>query len=120
MVLWHGMGDDCCNVESMGRITALIQRHLGKDTFVHSVKIGDSINDDHNAGFFGQIDQQLDKVCEELSKIPELKHGFNAIGFSQVEKKNLFKQFWLNMPIGWVISKVKIGIKLEKISNKIF
>lgn len=24
------------------------------------------------------------------------------------------------MPIGWVISKVKIGIKLEKISNKIF
>lgn len=93
MVLWHGMGDDCCNVESMGRITALIQRHLGKDTFVHSVKIGDSINDDHNAGFFGQIDQQLDKVCEELSKIPELKHGFNAIGFSQVEKNNLFKQF---------------------------
>ncbi|CAO3673870.1 unnamed protein product [Rhizopus stolonifer] len=67
----------------MGRIASLIKTHLGQDTFVHSVKVGHSVDDDHKAGFFGQLDQQLDKVQKELDLIPELKHGFNSVGFSQ-------------------------------------
>ncbi|KAI8973197.1 palmitoyl protein thioesterase [Mycotypha africana] len=83
VVLWHGMGDDCCNPESMGRITELLKEHISNDVFVHSVKVGNTINDDHKAGFFGKIAEQVDKACEQLSNIPELSGGFNAIGFSQ-------------------------------------
>ncbi|KAI9274168.1 palmitoyl protein thioesterase, partial [Sporodiniella umbellata] len=83
VVLWHGMGDDCCNQDSMGRITSLIKKNLGESVFVFSVKVGDSIDDDHKSGFFGQLNKQLDKVHQELISIPELKHGFNGVGFSQ-------------------------------------
>ncbi|KAI8889864.1 alpha/beta-hydrolase [Backusella circina FSU 941] len=82
VVLWHGMGDDCCNPDSMGRVTELLKDKL-EDTFVYSVQVGNTINEDHNAGFFGKIDEQVAKVCKELSEIPELENGFNAIGFSQ-------------------------------------
>jgi palmitoyl-protein thioesterase len=79
------MGDDCCNPDSMGRVSELIKAKLG-DTFVYSVQVGDTINEDHKAGFFGKIDEQVAKVCKELSEIPELQDGFNAIGFSQVSR----------------------------------
>ncbi|KAI7877051.1 palmitoyl protein thioesterase [Lichtheimia hyalospora FSU 10163] len=82
VVLWHGMGDDCCNPQSMGRVTELIQKVL-PGVFVHSVQVGESRQDDHEAGFFGQVNQQIEQVCEQLAGIPELADGFNAIGFSQ-------------------------------------
>ncbi|KAL7309456.1 hypothetical protein PS15m_011537 [Mucor circinelloides] len=82
VVLWHGMGDDCCNPDSMGRVSDLIRDRLD-GAFVYSVQVGNSVDDDHKAGFFGRIDQQVDLVCEKLGQIPELQDGFNAIGFSQ-------------------------------------
>lgn len=77
------MGDDCCNPDSMGRVSDLIRDRLD-GTFVYSIQVGNSVDDDHKAGFFGKIDQQVDAVCEKLGQIPELQDGFNAIGFSQV------------------------------------
>ncbi|CDH55453.1 palmitoyl-protein thioesterase 1 [Lichtheimia corymbifera JMRC:FSU:9682] len=82
VVLWHGMGDDCCNPQSMGRVTELIQKVL-PGVFVHSVQVGETRQDDHEAGFFGQVNDQVEQVCEQLAGIPELADGFNAIGFSQ-------------------------------------
>ncbi|KAI8047582.1 Alpha/Beta hydrolase protein [Gilbertella persicaria] len=82
VVLWHGMGDDCCNPDSMGRITELIQRRI-PGIFVHSIRIGDNVDEDHKAGFFGRIAEHVDKVCEQLKNMPELENGFNAVGFSQ-------------------------------------
>lgn len=79
------MGDDCCNPESMGRVKALLETQL-PGTFIYSVRVGDTTDSDHKAGFFGKINDQVDAVCEELSNIPELMNGFNAIGFSQVRK----------------------------------
>ncbi|KAL9550880.1 hypothetical protein PS6_005295 [Mucor atramentarius] len=76
------MGDDCCNPDSMGRVSDLIRDRLD-GAFVYSVQVGNSVDDDHKAGFFGRIDQQVDLVCEKLGQIPELQDGFNAIGFSQ-------------------------------------
>jgi palmitoyl-protein thioesterase len=77
------MGDDCCNPDSMGRVKKLLESRL-PGTFIYSVRVGDTIDSDHKAGFFGKIDEQVDSVCGELSNIPELANGFNAIGFSQV------------------------------------
>lgn len=67
----------------MGRVSDLIKSRL-PGTFVYSVQVGNTVDDDHKAGFFGKIDQQVDSVCEKLGQIPELQNGFNAIGFSQV------------------------------------
>ncbi|KAI9323209.1 palmitoyl-protein thioesterase 1 [Dichotomocladium elegans] len=82
VVLWHGMGDNCCNPESMGRVVDLIQALL-PGTFVHSIRVGENVKEDHDAGFFGQIHSQVEYVCDQLQAIPELAGGFNAIGFSQ-------------------------------------
>ncbi|CAO3662597.1 unnamed protein product [Umbelopsis vinacea] len=66
----------------MARVAGLIQEAL-PGTFVHSIQVGDDPENDANAGFFGNINEQLDKVCHDLAEIPELEDGFNAIGFSQ-------------------------------------
>ncbi|KAI8379736.1 Alpha/Beta hydrolase protein [Radiomyces spectabilis] len=81
-VLWHGMGDTCCNPESMGRVTALLQDRL-PGIFVHSIQIGSDLEEDHKAGFFGNLNDHIDLACQQLAAIPELANGFNAIGFSQ-------------------------------------
>ncbi|KAI7853902.1 Alpha/Beta hydrolase protein [Circinella umbellata] len=82
IVLWHGMGDSCCNPESMGRVKDLIQKSL-PGTFVYSIQLGKTVEEDHEAGFFGVVNDQIDFVCDQLAGIPELAGGFNAIGFSQ-------------------------------------
>jgi palmitoyl-protein thioesterase len=82
IVLWHGMGDFYSNPDSMGKIIDIIKDEL-PDTFVHSIAVAETPNDDRNAGFFGIINKQVDYVCEQLVKIPELSDGFDAIGFSQ-------------------------------------
>lgn len=69
VVLWHGMGDDCCNPQSMGRVTELIQKVL-PGVFVHSVQVGETRQDDHEAGFFGQVN---DQVCIRKEREREKK-----------------------------------------------
>ncbi|KAL4214552.1 alpha/beta-hydrolase [Rhizopus microsporus] len=83
VVIWHGMGDTCCSEDSMGRMTVLLHKYLGNDTFVHSVRLAESADEDRKASYFGQINLQVDNVCQELATIPELQNGYNAIGFSQ-------------------------------------
>ncbi|RUS20726.1 palmitoyl-protein thioesterase [Endogone sp. FLAS-F59071] len=78
VVLWHGMGDSCCNPDSMGKIKSTIEDLL-PGTYVHSIQIGESDNDDKNAGFFGNVDL----ACQQLREDESLQGGFNAVGFSQ-------------------------------------
>ncbi|KAJ2003495.1 hypothetical protein GGI02_002096 [Coemansia sp. RSA 2322] len=67
----------------MGVITSIIQDEL-PGAFVHSVKLGSSEGADRNAGFFGNINNQVDAACASLSAIPELQgSGVNLMGFSQ-------------------------------------
>ncbi|RUP08314.1 palmitoyl protein thioesterase-domain-containing protein [Jimgerdemannia flammicorona] len=82
VVLWHGMGDSCCNPESMGKIKSTIEQLL-PGTYVYSVRIGDTDKDDQNSGFFGNLNQQVDQVCQQLRENKKLRDGFNAVGFSQ-------------------------------------
>jgi hypothetical protein len=34
-------------------------------------------------GFFLNANKQVEEVCKQLANDPELKHGYNALGFSQ-------------------------------------
>lgn len=80
IVLWHGLGDSYDSKDIVG-ISRVLSESL--NTFVYSIYLDkDSLND-RNSGFFGKVDDQIEYVFKELSDIPELKDGFNAIGFSQ-------------------------------------
>jgi len=82
VVLWHGMGDTCCNPASMGYIKNLIQQNLS-GIYVYSVELGGNEAEDQAMGFFANMNEQIQIVCNKLASDPKLKGGFNAIGFSQ-------------------------------------
>jgi palmitoyl-protein thioesterase len=82
VVLWHGMGDSCCNPESMGYIKDVIQQNVS-GVYVYSVELGSNVAEDTSMGFFANMNDQIPIVCAQLAADPNLKGGFNAIGFSQ-------------------------------------
>uniref|UniRef100_A0A1L8DPR4 Palmitoyl-protein thioesterase 1 n=2 Tax=Nyssomyia neivai TaxID=330878 RepID=A0A1L8DPR4_9DIPT len=82
VVLWHGMGDSCCFPFSLGSIKKLIEEHIPGVTVI-SLKIGNSLIEDYESGFFVHPNKQVEEVCQRLQNDPQLAGGFNAIGFSQ-------------------------------------
>jgi len=82
VVLWHGMGDSCCNPLSMGRLGKTIMKHK-PGTHVHSIRIGKNIATDTLAGFLTPVDEQVEEACSQIAAEPLLANGYNAIGFSQ-------------------------------------
>ncbi|XP_062506764.1 palmitoyl-protein thioesterase 1-like isoform X2 [Corticium candelabrum] len=81
-VLWHGMGDSCCNPLSLGRIEKMIVDKI-PGIYVKSISIGDNIIEDTFNGFFKNANEQIDIVCAQLKADPKLANGYNAMGFSQ-------------------------------------
>lgn len=82
VVIWHGMGDSCCNPLSMGSIKRLIEKHV-PGVYVHSLEIGKDMAADISNGFFMNVNDQIIMACDIINKDPKLASGFNAIGFSQ-------------------------------------
>jgi len=82
VVLWHGMGDSCCDPLSMGRIKRMIDKGF-PGIYVYSVEIGNNTIDDEFNSFFKNVNSQLVEMNEKINSHPQLAQGFNAIGFSQ-------------------------------------
>ncbi|XP_059618831.1 palmitoyl-protein thioesterase 1 [Phlebotomus argentipes] len=82
IVMWHGMGDSCCFPFSLGSIKKLIEAEI-PGIRVTSLKIGKSLVDDYESGFFVHPNKQVEEVCKSLSNDPQFADGFHAIGFSQ-------------------------------------
>ncbi|XP_065198973.1 palmitoyl-protein thioesterase 1-like [Sycon ciliatum] len=82
IVMWHGMGDSCCNPLSMGSIKKAFESAL-PGVYVRSLEIGDSVVKDTENGFLMNANDQITQVCAKLKQDPKLADGFNAIGFSQ-------------------------------------
>eukprot|EP00878_Enallax_costatus_P005941 GHUV01006232.1.p1 GENE.GHUV01006232.1~~GHUV01006232.1.p1 ORF type:complete len:120 (+),score=18.55 GHUV01006232.1:110-469(+) len=57
VVLWHGMGDSCCSLGSMGSIKKLIEDKLG--VFVHSIATGTGEYADVASSFYGNLNDQV-------------------------------------------------------------
>jgi len=83
VVLWHGMGDSCCNPLSMGSIKRLVEQKVGGGVYVRSLMIGNNVFEDTENGFFMDVNEQVSQVCQKIAADPKLKHGYNAMGFSQ-------------------------------------
>ncbi|GBP40102.1 Palmitoyl-protein thioesterase 1 [Eumeta japonica] len=82
IVLWHGMGDACCLPFSLGPFKTFLEKEI-PGVYVLSLKIGNSIAEDIEHGYFMSPNKQVAYVCRTLTSDPNLKNGFNAIGFSQ-------------------------------------
>ncbi|KAM3934194.1 palmitoyl-protein thioesterase 1 [Leptodactylus fuscus] len=82
LVIWHGMGDSCCNPLSMGAIKKMVEQKI-PGIYVLSLKVGNNIVEDMENSFFLNVNKQLDLVCEQLAKDPRLQNGYNGMGFSQ-------------------------------------
>lgn len=82
VVLWHGMGDSCCNPLSLVRLTKVIESEL-KNVYVKSLKIGTNVVEDVENSFFMNANLQVEDVCKQLKADEHLSNGYNAIGLSQ-------------------------------------
>ncbi|XP_013775536.1 palmitoyl-protein thioesterase 1-like [Limulus polyphemus] len=82
IIIWHGMGDSCCNPLSMGSIKKFLEKNV-PGVYVNSLMIGNNIIEDTENGFFMNSNKQVKLVCEKLMSDTKLKNGYNAIGFSQ-------------------------------------
>merc|ERR1712004_499686 len=80
-VLWHAMGDSCCNPITMGYFIDTIKSET--NAYVLSLQIGDNAIDDTLNGFFLDTNVQIEMVCKQIAEDPELQNGYNAIGLSQ-------------------------------------
>ncbi|WBW71703.1 palmitoyl protein thioesterase/ dolichol pyrophosphate phosphatase fusion protein Pdf1 [Schizosaccharomyces osmophilus] len=80
VVIWHGLGDSYNSI-SLNRIVKRVEEITGASVFV--VHIGDSGFSDLKAGYIGNVQEQIDGVCTQLSTMKELKDGFHGIGVSQ-------------------------------------
>ncbi|KAF9437850.1 hypothetical protein BGZ76_010866 [Entomortierella beljakovae] len=81
VVFHHGMGDSAHSGGMEELFNAV--RETAPGIFIHSISLAESEKDDRNAGFFGNVNSQIEIVCQQLKEIPELSGGFNAVGFSQ-------------------------------------
>jgi len=82
IVLWHGMGDTCCNPFSLGSVKKMIEQEV-PGVYVHSIMIGSNQLEDESNGFLMNANKQIELAHAQLQADPKLANGFNAIGFSQ-------------------------------------
>ncbi|KAF7977768.1 hypothetical protein HWV62_2874 [Athelia sp. TMB] len=81
LVLWHGLGDSHSSPGMLEFAEMIKKIHPG--IFVHSIYIEEDLSSDRRAGFYGNVNEQLELVSEQLANIEELGGGFDAIGLSQ-------------------------------------
>lgn len=81
VVIWHGLGDNY-NSSGIHRAKELFNR-LYPGIYVYSISLDEDPSSDQNKSLFGDANVEVDAVCEQLTSNPHLKHGFDAIGFSQ-------------------------------------
>ncbi len=80
VVLWHGMGDSCCNPLSLGKIIKLIESEITPAPYVHSIRIGSNIEEDTANGYFMNVNHQIDYACQLLNADKNLSQGYHAVG----------------------------------------
>ncbi|KAJ5769444.1 hypothetical protein N7520_004003 [Penicillium odoratum] len=83
LVIWHGLGDD---FERDGLVAvADLAEAINPGTYVHIIRLAETGSADRQATFFGNVSEQIDLVCTQLSTDPILSTApaINALGFSQ-------------------------------------
>ncbi|KAF2639473.1 palmitoyl-protein thioesterase 1 precursor [Massarina eburnea CBS 473.64] len=83
LIIWHGLGDNYAadGLQSVGELA----NETNPGTFVYYIRLDESPDSDRTATFLGNLTEQLEQVCSDLSAHPILSTapGVNALGFSQ-------------------------------------
>ncbi|KAF8629203.1 hypothetical protein AX17_005788 [Amanita inopinata Kibby_2008] len=81
LVIWHGLGD-WYSSPGIQQFASLVE-DMYPGIFIHSIYIDDDAEKDRRAGFYGNVNEQIQLVANQLATIPQLQNGFDAVGFSQ-------------------------------------
>ncbi|XP_059810453.1 palmitoyl-protein thioesterase 1-like [Hypanus sabinus] len=81
VVIWHGLGDSCCEGLTLHFIRLVKEAIPG--IYVLPLEIGNTVEEDVKNGYFMNVNDQVELVCNILSKDKKLQNGYNAMGFSQ-------------------------------------
>lgn len=81
IVIWHGLGDNY-NSSGIQNAVSLFQQ-IHPQSFVYNIYLDPNPSTDQQKSLFGDSIVELDFVCEQISQVPELQQGFDAVGFSQ-------------------------------------
>lgn len=84
VILWHGLGDDATG-EGVGQVGDLADE-INPGTFFYPINLSkDGSSSDRSETFFGNVSEQISRVCETLASHPILSTApaVDAIGFSQ-------------------------------------
>ncbi|KAI0904795.1 palmitoyl-protein thioesterase 1 [Ustulina deusta] len=83
VVIWHGLGDTYA-AEGIQQVGQLIEA-ANPGTYVYSVRLDASAENDRRATFYGNVTEQLAQVCADLAAHPILSTApaVDAVGFSQ-------------------------------------
>lgn len=82
IVLWHGMGDSCCNPISIGGVQKFLEQNI-PNVHVHSLEIGHNELEDVENSYLMSVDDQVKLACKMIAEDTALSGGYNSIGFSQ-------------------------------------
>jgi len=82
LVIWHGMGDSCCNPLSMGSIKSFVEKKVS-GIYVRSLMIGPNVVADTENGFFMNVNKQVEEVCAKLKNDTKLQNGYHDGIFSR-------------------------------------
>jgi len=80
--MWHGMGDTCCDPESLGAEQKVLEDSI-PGVYVHSLMFGKNLDEDEESGLSMPCNKQVEDACAMIASDPKLKDGYNAIGYSQ-------------------------------------
>ncbi|KAI1416849.1 alpha/beta-hydrolase [Hypoxylon sp. FL1857] len=83
VVIWHGLGDTF-SAEGLQSVGALVEK-VNPGTLVYYVRLDESPSNDRTATFYGNVTEQIAKVCDDLAAHPILSTApaIDAVGFSQ-------------------------------------
>ncbi|TGJ81211.1 hypothetical protein E0Z10_g7571 [Xylaria hypoxylon] len=83
VVIWHGLGDTY-TAEGIQQVGQLIEE-ANPGTFVYFIRLDNTATNDRRATFYGNVTEQIAKVCEDLAAHPILSTApaIDAVGFSQ-------------------------------------
>lgn len=104
IVLWHGMGDDCCSPLSLGSIMKLIEKEMSPSPYIHSIRIGSNEAEDKANGFFMNVNEQIDYACKLLNNDKNLTNGYHAIGWDDWKSNSFLTMTFEKIFAGWSIS----------------
>ncbi|KAL8688336.1 MAG: hypothetical protein Q9218_005729 [Villophora microphyllina] len=83
LVVWHGLGDNY-KADGLRSIGALANT-TNPGTYTYYIRLDSDPSSDRTATFLGNLTEQVQKVCHDLSTHPILSRApaINALGFSQ-------------------------------------